>query len=204
MTVRAVDPAIGVIATEAARCGSLAALADVVRQCVACPDLAPLRKSVVVGDFPLRARLMLVGEGPGATEDEVGRPFVGKGGQLLDALLADAGLDRAQVAVANVVKCRPPGNRTPAPAEARRCTAWLDRQVELSAPALVVTLGLSALRWATGPGAPLRDVRGVVREWRGLRLLSTYHPSAALRFGPAGEPMAMLRADLRTAAQALS
>ena len=204
MTVRAVDPAVGIIATDAAACDSLAVLADVVRRCVACAELAALRSSVVVGDFPADARLLLVGEGPGATEDEVGRPFVGKGGQLLDALLAEAGLDRARVAVANVVKCRPPGNRTPTPAEARRCTVWLDRQLELCAPALVVTLGLSALRWATGPGMPLRDVRGVVREWRGTRLLSTYHPSAALRFGPAGEPMAMLRADLRTAAGVLS
>jgi uracil-DNA glycosylase family 4 len=202
--VRAVDPAVEVIGSAAARCDSLAALADVVRRCVACAELASLRSSVVVGDFPVGARLLLVGEGPGATEDEVGRPFVGKGGQLLDSLLAEAGLDRSSVAVANVVKCRPPGNRTPTPAEARRCTTWLDRQLELCAPSLVVTLGLTALRWATGSGVRLRDVRGVVREWRGTRLLSTYHPSAALRFGPAGEPMAMLRADLRTAAGALS
>jgi uracil-DNA glycosylase len=201
--VRGHDPAVGFIATQAARCGSLAELAGVVRGCVACPDLAPTRSSVVVGDFPLAARILLVGEGPGATEDAVGRPFVGKGGQLLDSLLAEAGLDRSHVAVANVVKCRPPGNRTPTAAEAGRCTAWLDRQLALCAPSLVVTLGLSALRWAVGPGVRLRDVRGVVREWRGTRLLPTYHPSAALRFGPVGEPMAMLRGDLRIAAEAL-
>ena len=202
--MRTVDPAVELIAATAARCESLAELADVARLCVLCPDLAPTRSTVVIGDFPSDARLLLVGEGPGATEDEVGRPFVGKGGQLLDSLLAEAGLDRSRVAVANVVKCRPPGNRTPTPAEARRCTVWLDRQLELCAPSLVVTLGLSALRWASGAGLRLRDVRGAVREWRGTRLLSTYHPSAALRFGPAGEPMAMLRADLRTAAEALS
>ena len=200
--MRAADPAVDVIATAAARCESLDELADVVRQCILCPELAPMRSSVVVGDFPSAARLLLVGEGPGATEDEVGRPFVGKGGQLLDSLLAEAGLDRADVAVANVVKCRPPANRTPTPAEARRCTVWLDRQLELCAPSLVVTLGLSALRWAIGPQVRLRDVRGVVREWRGRRLLATYHPSAALRFGPSGDPMAMLRADLRLAAEA--
>jgi len=202
--VRGTDPAAAAIVAQAAACESLDALAGVVRGCVACPELAALRTSVVVGDFPYGARLLLVGEGPGATEDEVGRPFVGKGGQLLDALLAEAGLDRAQVAVANVVKCRPPGNRTPTPAEARRCTGWLDRQLALAAPSLVVTLGLTALRWASGTGLRLRDVRGVVRDWRGTRLLSTYHPSAALRFGPAGEPMAMLRADLRVAAEAVS
>jgi len=201
--VRGTDPAVGVIASSAAACDSLATLADVVRRCTACAELAALRTKVVVGDFPVNARLLLVGEGPGATEDEVGRPFVGKGGQLLDSLLAEAGLARSAVAVANVVKCRPPGNRTPAPAEARRCTGWLDRQLELAAPSLVVTLGLSALRWAIGPGVRLRDVRGAVRQWRGTRLLPTYHPSAALRFGPAGEPMAMLRADLRAAAEVL-
>jgi DNA polymerase len=201
--VRAVDPAVAFIAGEAAACESLAVLDAVVRGCVACPDLAPVRRSVVAGDFPAGARLLLVGEGPGAHEDEVGRPFVGKGGQLLDSLLAEAGLDRAGVAVANVVKCRPPGNRTPTPAEARRCTQWLDRHLELCAPSFVVTLGLTALRWAMGPGFRLRDVRGGVQEWRGTRLLPTYHPSAALRFGPAGEPMAMLRADLRLAAAAL-
>ncbi|MDQ1747279.1 MAG: uracil-DNA glycosylase [Frankiaceae bacterium] len=202
--MRAIDPAVGAIAAAAASCESLDTLADVVRGCVACAELASLRTSVVVGDFPATARLLLVGEGPGANEDVAGRPFVGKGGQLLDSLLAEAGLDRAHVAVANVVKCRPPGNRTPTPAEARRCTGWLDRQLALCAPSLVVTLGLSALRWASGSGIRLRDVRGVVREWRGTRLLPTYHPSAALRFGPAGEPMAMLRADLRTAAAELS
>lgn len=201
--VRGTDPAVGVIASSAATCDSLATLADVVRRCTACVELAALRTKVVVGDFPVNASLLLVGEGPGATEDEVGRPFVGKGGQLLDALLAEAGLARSAVAVANVVKCRPPGNRTPTPAEARRCTGWLDRQLELAAPSLVVTLGLSALRWAIGPGVRLRDVRGAVRLWRGTRLLPTYHPSAALRFGPAGEPMAMLRADLRAAAEVL-
>jgi uracil-DNA glycosylase len=202
--VRDVDPAVGLIAAEASRCGSLPVLADAVRRCVACPELAPPRTSVVVGDFPANARLLLVGEGPGAQEDLAGRPFVGKGGQLLDTLLAEAGLDRAQVAVANVVKCRPPGNRTPTPAEAKRCTTWLDRQLELSAPSLVVTLGLTALRWACGSGVRLRDVRGAVREWRGIRLLPTYHPSAALRFGPNGEPIAILRADLRFAAGVLA
>lgn len=191
------------VAHAAAEQDSLATLADVVRRCVACPELAATRTTVVPGDFPAPARLLLVGEGPGAQEDLAGRPFIGKGGQLLDGLLAAAGLDRAEVAVANVVKCRPPGNRTPSPAESRRCTGWLDRQVQLAAPALVVTLGLTALRWAIGPGHRLRDIRGDIRPWRGTRLLATYHPSAALRFGPAGEPMRLLREDLAAAASAL-
>jgi DNA polymerase len=156
---------------------------------------------VVVGDFPAVTQLMLVGEAPGAQEDEVGRPFVGKAGALLDLLLAEAGLDRGRLAIANVLKCRPPGNRAPTRLEAGRCRGWLDRQVELVDPELVVTLGGTALAWALGSGHRLRDVRGRPLDWRGRRLLATYHPSAAIRFGPAGEPMAALRADLKTAAE---
>jgi len=144
---------------------------------------------------------MLVGEAPGAQEDETGRPFVGRGGQLLDKLLADAGVARPQVAVANVLKCRPPGNRTPTRAEARRCVGWLDRQVEQVDPLVVVTLGTTALAWALGPGQRLGDVRGRLIDWRGRRLVATYHPSAALRFGPKGAPMAALGEDLALAAR---
>jgi DNA polymerase len=158
---------------------------------------------VVVGDFPAGARLLVVGEAPGAQEDETGRPFVGRGGQLLDHLLADAGIDRAATAVANTLKCRPPSNRTPRRAESRRCCGWLDRQVELVAPSLVVTLGGTALAWAFGPGHRLADLRGLVHDWRGRRLIASYHPSAALRFGPAGAPMAALAADLQLAAKTL-
>jgi DNA polymerase len=201
--VPAVDPAAQLVVETAAACTTLEDVAGAVRGCVACAELVAERTTVVVGDFPIDGRLMLVGEAPGAHEDLLGRPFVGKAGQLLDSLLTDAGLSRESVLVANVVNCRPPGNRLPRPVEARRCTGWLDRQVELAAPALVVTLGLTALRWAAGPGQRLRDVRGVIRPWRTTRLLSTYHPSAALRFGPAGEPMRLLRADLALAGEAL-
>jgi len=191
------------VADRAAAAADLAALADLARSCVACPDLVAGRTSVVPGDFPAGARLLLVGEAPGAQEDVAGRPFVGKAGQLLDTLLAEAGLDRAAVAVANVLKCRPPGNRPPTRGEARRCVAWLERQIALCGPELVVTLGGTALAWALGAGVRLRDARGVVHDWRGRRLLVTYHPSAAIRFGPAGEPMAALRSDLRLAAEQL-
>lgn len=201
--MRRVDPLALEIRDRAARCDELVALADVNRGCRACVDLAESRHTVVVGDFPAGARLMLVGEAPGAQEDQAGHPFVGKGGMLLNQLLAEAGLDRATIAVANVLKCRPPGNRTPTRAEANRCTGWLDRQIELAGPELVVTLGGTALAWALGGGRRLRDVRGKPLDWRGRRLLATYHPSAAIRFGPAGEPMAALRADLCAAAEAL-
>jgi uracil-DNA glycosylase family 4 len=197
----AVDPSVAVVAERADKSVDLATLAARARGCLACPELASTRTTVVVGDFPRAARLMLVGEAPGAQEDLSGRPFVGKAGQLLDDLLAEVGIDRTATAVANVVKCRPPGNRPPTTAETRRCRGWLDRQVALVDPSLVVTLGGTALSWALGPGTRLRDARQSVHEWRGRRLLATYHPSAAIRFGPAGEPLAALRSDLRTAAE---
>jgi uracil-DNA glycosylase family 4 len=200
---RRVDSAAVAVAERAGRAVDLAAVADLARGCVACAELVAGRTTVVPGDFPVAARLLLVGEAPGAQEDVAGRPFVGKAGQLLDGLLAEAGLDRSTVAVANVLKCRPPGNRPPTRGEATRCKGWLDRQLELVDPALVVTLGGTALAWALGTGVRLRDAREVVHDWRGRRLLVTYHPSAAIRFGPAGEPMAALRADLRLAAEQL-
>ncbi len=176
--------------------GGLADLAVTVQRCTACPELVASRRSVVVGDFPPGARLLLVGEAPGAQEDAVGRPFVGKAGQLLDRLLDEAGLGRAEVAVANVLKCRPPGNRAPTRAEATRCRPWLDRQLDLLNPPLVVTLGTSAAAWAFGRSVRLADVRGRVHDLDGRRVLPTYHPSAAIRFGPSGAPLAALRADL--------
>jgi uracil-DNA glycosylase len=201
--VRAVGPLALEIRDRAAGCADLAAMTSVNRGCVACQGLAESRHTVVVGDFPTDARLMLVGEAPGAQEDVAGRPFVGKAGALLDQLLAEAGLARPMIAVANVLKCRPPANRAPTRLEAHRCTGWLDRQVALANPDVVVTLGGTALAWALGRGHRLRDVRGNPMQWRGRHLLVTYHPSAAIRFGPAGEPLAALRADLRAAAEAL-
>ena len=198
-----VDPLGVELARSAAACADLAAVASGATRCVACDELAATRRSVVVGDFPAGAQLLVVGEAPGAQEDECGRPFVGRGGQLLDGLLADAGVARASVAVANVLKCRPPSNRTPTRAEANRCRGWLDRQVQLADPRLVVTLGGTALAWALGPGHRLSDLRGRVHEWNDRLLVATYHPSAALRFGPGGEPMAALRADLVLAAETL-
>jgi uracil-DNA glycosylase len=197
---RAADPSVAGVAERAATSADLTTLAARARGCMACPELADTRTTVVVGDFPPVARLMLVGEAPGANEDRIGRPFVGRAGQLLDDLLAEVGIDRTATAVANVVKCRPPGNRPPTAAESRRCRGWLDRQVELVDPSLVVTLGGTALSWALGAGTRLRDARQTVHEWRGRRLLTTYHPSAAIRFGPNGAPLAALRTDLRTAA----
>jgi uracil-DNA glycosylase len=189
------------IAERAARCSDLGELALTASTCTACAELVVTRTTVVTGDFTTSPRFLVVGEAPGAQEDEVGRPFVGKAGRLLDELLAGAGVERSAVAVANVLKCRPPGNRAPTRAEAGRCTQWLDRQVELLDPALVVALGGAALAWALGYGVRLGDVRGQLLPWRGRRLLVSYHPSAASRFGPNGTPRAALETDLRLAAE---
>jgi DNA polymerase len=189
----------------AAGCGSWAELAAAARGCTACPELVASRTQVVVGTVPAtgRARLALVGEAPGAAEDEAGRPFVGRAGRLLDELLAGAGLDRGALAVLNVLRCRPPANRTPRPAEVARCRAWLDRSLELVQPELVLTLGLTAAGVFLGRNITLAGVRGRLHEVGGRRLLASYHPAAAVRFGPNGAPRAALAADLALAAATL-
>jgi uracil-DNA glycosylase family 4 len=203
-------PRLDADAAEVARIADAAsdwiALADVARGCVACPELAAVRQHVVVGDVPLsgRPRLVLVGEAPGATEDETGRPFVGKSGALLDLLLAEAGLSRREAAVLNVVKCRPPANRTPRSSEVARCSGWLHRQLELLGAPVVVALGLSAAKWFLGPRTVLGQVRGRAHDVDGRAVWATYHPSAAIRFGPNGAPRAGLLADLTAVAGALA
>jgi DNA polymerase len=191
------------VRAAAASSPDLDVLAGRARGCTACPELAATRRSVVPGAFPAGARLLVLGEAPGASEDERGLPFVGRSGQLLDALLAEVGGDRAEVGVLNTVKCRPPGNRPPTRAESAACRGWTSRQLELAAPAVVVALGLSAARWFLGPGT-LSSLRGRLHEVEldgagVVRVLPTYHPSAALRHGPQGEPRRLLREDLALA-----
>lgn len=183
----------------AAGAGDLDTLAALARTCTACPELAATRTQVVVGQLVPGARLLLLGEAPGADEDQTGEPFVGRSGRLLDELLTQAGLARAEVSVLNTVKCRPPGNRTPTRVESTTCRAWTERQLALSAPTVVVALGLSAARWFLGP-TTLAAVRGRVHQVDGREVLPTYHPSAALRFGPRGEPRRLLAEDLALAA----
>lgn len=127
---------------------------------------------------------MLIGEGPGANEDREGRPFVGRGGRLLDALLEEAGVNRSEAFVTNTVACRPPGNRTPKPAEVRAHAPWLEEQIRLVAPEVIVTLGRSALTWFL-PREKITQVHGTAqkleRHGRVFWLLPTFHPAAALR-----------------------
>ena len=183
--------------------GSVADLVLAVEACTTCAELAATRTRTVPGQLPAGARLMVVGEAPGAAEDEQGEPFVGRSGALLDELLAEVGLRRAEVAVANVLKCRPPGNRPPRRPEVTACRPWLERQLELQDPALVLALGSTATAWFFGPSARIGALRGEVHERDGRPVMVSYHPSAALRFGPRGTPMTALREDLAAAARLL-
>jgi uracil-DNA glycosylase len=186
------------------------ALAGRIAACTACPELVANRARVVVGDRPAygptgdQVRLAFVGEAPGAQEDAVGRPFVGKAGQLLDQLLTDSGMARAEVAVLNVVKCRPPRNRAPRADEVTRCRPYLEAQLETLRPRLIVALGLTAAAWFLGRRTSLAAARGVVHQVAGRAVIATYHPSAAIRFGPSGAPLAALREDLDFAARLLA
>jgi DNA polymerase len=181
------------------------ALANEIRACRACAELVAERTNVVVGAMPAAgARVLLVGEAPGATEDERGIPFVGKAGQLLDELLADVGMPRSSVAVTNVLKCRPPRNRKPARTEIANCRGYLERQISIVDPDVVVALGGTATEWFFGSGAKIGALRGRFHDVGGRRVLVTYHPSAAIRFGPRGMPRAALRDDLAVVARSLS
>lgn len=195
-----VTPAAGTADGPAAPAGG-DLLAEQIRRCTACPELVAERSQVVVGTVPDGARLLVLGEAPGAQEDASGLPFVGRSGQLLDRLLAEAGLPRRHVAVLNTVKCRPPGNRVPTRQESANCWGWTQAQLALADPALVVTLGLSAAAWFLGRRSTLSAVRGRVHDVGGRAVLPTYHPAAALRGGPKGEPMRLLAQDLRTAVE---
>ncbi len=184
-------------ATTAAAGETWEQLAAGMRGCVACAELAATRDHVVVGTRPDgAAAAMLIGEAPGATEDQTGTPFAGAAGRLLDQLLEEVGLPRARVAVANVLKCRPPANRAPSRVEVANCRGWLTAQIKLIDPPVICALGLTAARWFFGPATKIGELRGAPHVVDGRVVVVTYHPSAAIRFGPAGMPRAALRADL--------
>ena len=157
---------------------SLEEIAQLVSGCTQC-DLHLGRSHAVPGEGASDAELMFIGEGPGVQEDRQGRPFVGPAGRLLEELLASIGLSRRQVFIANMVKCRPPQNRDPLPAEIGACSAYLNRQIELIDPALIVTLGRFSLA-RFFPGESISRARGRVREKDGRRIYPIMHPAAAL------------------------
>jgi DNA polymerase len=148
--------------------------------CTKC-RLCETRTQTVFGEGDVDAKLMFIGEGPGENEDLSGRPFVGRAGQLLDKMIAAMGLSREQVYIANVVKCRPPNNRAPMPDETAACTPYLLEQIETIRPEVIVTLGLPATRFILQQELSMGRMRGQFHDWRGLKVMPTYHPSYVLR-----------------------
>lgn len=149
-----------------------------IRQCPLC-DLSKTRTKAVPGEGPLDAEVLFVGEGPGFHEDRQGRPFVGAAGQFLDTMLAGIGLDRQRVFITNVVKCRPPNNRDPLPAEIAACAPYLDQQITLIDPLLIVTLGRHSMA-RFFPGEKISGIHGTARLVEGRTIVALYHPAAAL------------------------
>lgn len=180
-----------------------AALADVEREALACTrcDLAATRMQVVFGAGDPHADLMFIGEGPGEKEDRSGLPFVGRSGALLTQLIEGIDLTRSRVYIGNVVKCRPPGNRDPRPSEIESCSPWLNRQLELIRPRVIMTLGNFATKLMLDTKDGITKLRGRefalrragMTEELGTVLVPTYHPAAVLRSG--GKQLAEVRAD---------
>lgn len=171
-----------------------AALRDTVSGCQAC-GLCKGRRQTVFGVGHTRARWMLVGEAPGEQEDRLGEPFVGRAGQLLDRMLTSVGLTRAedeaerQVYIANVIKCRPPGNRNPLPEEVAQCEPYLLRQLALVQPRLILAMGRFAVQSLLKSSEPIGRLRGRVHDYHGVPLVVTYHPAYLLR-NPADKALA--------------
>ncbi len=173
-------PEIGAVVPAEQRAAALQAIRDEIGDCTRC-GLHKGRNKLVFGDGAPTARLMFVGEGPGADEDAQGLPFVGRAGQLLNNMIAAMGLKREECYIANVVKCRPPGNRAPEPDEANTCTPFLFRQIDVLRPQVLVALGATAATYLLGARQPLAGLRGRVHAFRGTSLIVTYHPAFLLR-----------------------
>ena len=162
------------------RAVTLVQVADLVAACTKC-RLCEARTNTVPGEGAEHARLVVVGEGPGKTEDETGRPFVGKAGELLTKILSAIGLAREQVYICNVVKCRPPENRTPQYDEIAACVPYLFRQIELLAPSVILAMGNTAAQTILNTKQSLGALRSKVHRFRGIPVIVTYHPAALLR-----------------------
>jgi uracil-DNA glycosylase family 4 len=175
---------------------TLESLSRRVAGCTGC-RLSETRQNLVFGEGNPEAGILFVGEGPGANEDRTGRPFVGRAGKLLDKILASIDLDRESAYIANVVKCRPPGNRTPSADEVEACYGILREQISIMDPGVIIALGASAARTLTGSRAGIGTMRGSFHSYGDIPLLVTYHPAALLRTEslkrPVWEDMKMLR-----------
>ncbi|MFA5239451.1 MAG: uracil-DNA glycosylase [Phycisphaerae bacterium] len=173
-------------ADSADKVAELEKIADEVRRCRKC-QLGSLRTNAVPGEGNPNARILFIGEGPGADEDAQGRPFVGRAGKLLDKIIAACGLKRSDVFIANIVKCRPPGNRDPLADEIINCFPYLQSQIEIINPDVIVTLGAPATRTLLNTNKPIGQLRGQFHEYsaglgsRPIKLMPTYHPAYLLR-----------------------
>jgi DNA polymerase len=179
-----IDPAESLpIQTPARRSDALDSLAVKVSECRACP-LGDSRTNPVFGEGNFNARLLFIGEGPGAEEDRTGRPFVGRAGELLDKMIVAMGLSREEVFIANAVKCRPPSNRTPALLEREACKHFLIEQIRIISPEAIVLLGQTAIFQVISNESAISSVRGVetlLQDFPGIRIMPTYHPAYLLR-----------------------
>ena len=200
-----IDPVLAPIASHSQASGptpseslALEELRQACDACRACP-LAASRQQVVIGRGNPAARLLVIGEGPGAEEDACGRPFVGRSGRLLDRLLEEAGLDSERdLYIANIVKCRPPENRRPTAREMAACRPWLDRQIERIDPALIVLAGATALQGLLGIKGGISRLRGQWHPWGQRQVLPVFHPAYLLRnpSQAAGAPIELTLRDL--------
>jgi DNA polymerase len=163
------------------RAAALEAVCAEIGDCTRCPLAYAGRKKIVFGDGDPSARLMFVGEGPGADEDASGVPFVGKAGQLLNNMVAAMGLKREEVYIANIVKCRPPANRVPEYVEATTCSQFLVQQIDIVRPEMIVALGATAATYLLGVKQSLASLRGTWHQVRGAKVAVTYHPAFLLR-----------------------
>ena len=172
--------------------------------CTGC-RLAEGRTQVVWAAGNLDSEVLFIGEAPGFHEDKQGVPFVGAAGKLLDTVLGEVGLDRTQVAIVNVIKCRPPNNRDPLPDEIEACRPYLEAQLAHMRPKVIVTLGNFATRFITGLQIGITRARGQLFDYQGAKVIPTFHPAAALRGGRFGgmSPVDAIRADLKVVRQVL-
>jgi DNA polymerase len=160
---------------------ALTVLAEQVRGCTRCAELARTRRQTVFGVGRVDAEICFVGEAPGANEDATGEPFVGEAGQLLNRIIAACGMKREDVYICNIIKCRPPGNRLPLPDEAGNCRDYLERQLELVRPKYLCALGACAAQNLLRSPLPIGKLRGKFHSYRGVPVLCTYHPAYLLR-----------------------
>lgn len=190
------------------KAAALHVIRERIGDCTRCPLAYAGRHTIVFGDGDPNARILFVGEGPGADEDASGLPFVGKAGQLLNNMISAMGLSREQVYIANIVKCRPPQNRAPEPVEANTCSQFLLEQMDVVQPKVVVALGATAATYLLGVKQSLSSLRGRWHSCRGAKLVVTYHPAFLLRDprqkGEAWKDLQLVMAELGLKAAAKS